>query len=77
MLYKKPVSVDGENHTERVNILCERNAEFLMLMITVPILTTKLDVWVTGVFCWMVIVELYILKYIKIRYLKCRIDYQM
>ena len=36
MLYKKPVSIDGENRTERVNILCERNAEFLVSMMTVP-----------------------------------------
>jgi len=44
MLYKKPVAVDGENPIERVNILCEGSAEFLMLMVTELELTTMLDV---------------------------------
>jgi hypothetical protein len=31
MLYKKTFSVCGENHTECLKVMCERNGEFLML----------------------------------------------
>jgi hypothetical protein len=45
-------------------------------MLTNRLIGIKLDVPITDVFCWVLIVELCISKYIKIRYLKCLIDYQ-
>jgi hypothetical protein len=41
MLYRKTVGMNGENHMKHKNAMCGKNAKFLVLNLTVNVLTQR------------------------------------